>query len=658
MDCKPPSAVATLPIERVLREQFGFHALRPGQEETIRRLIEGHSTLAIFPTGSGKSLCYQLPALLWDGLTVVVSPLIALMKDQLDFLSERRIPAARLDSSQSRDEALEVYRGLQGGSLRLLYVSPERLGNERFLSLMRGLPIELLAIDEAHCISQWGHNFRPDYLRLAKLARQLEVGRVLALTATATVEVAEDIARSLAIAPQNVVKTGFYRPNLHLRVTPCDDRQRIAHLTERLEARPGVAIVYVTLQRTAEEVAARLAAKGLPAVAYHAGLRTEQRTMVQEDFMAASDMIVVATIAFGMGVDKADVRAVYHYNLPQGLENYMQEIGRAGRDGQPADCELLACADDVVTLENFTYGDTPSAAAVKGLVHDVLASRLPPDDRIEVSVYELSNRHDTRELVVKTLLAYLELEGVLQPTGAIYSRYTFRPRKSSAEILRPFDADRRALLSGIFRLARPLENGFSLDLPRIQHALDTPRSRIVAALEYLDRQQSIELQASHARLGYRLRQVPQNLNDLVETLSERFAQRERHDVARIANLLQLTHRDACLTQRLLAYFGEHRDPCGHCSVCCNPQETPAATLTSRELTSREIDAADRRAVRKLRAERHQALADPRQLARFLCGLTSPATTRSKLRKHAEFGRLRRTSFADVLALAESEERLA
>jgi len=209
----PPAA------RKTLQETFGFGDFRPGQAEVVARLLAGRSTLAIFPTGGGKSLCYQLPALLLDGLTVVVSPLIALMKDQIDFLVEHRVPAARLDSSLERDAVLQAYDELRARRTKLLYVSPERLGNERFLQLLQRQSISLLAIDEAHCISQWGHNFRPDYLKIAALAKQLNVGRVLALTATATPEVSADIAAAFEIDADDVVQTGFYRPNLELRVT-------------------------------------------------------------------------------------------------------------------------------------------------------------------------------------------------------------------------------------------------------------------------------------------------------------------------------------------------------------------------------------------------------------------------------------------------------
>ena len=315
----------------ILSSRFGFGDFRPGQEQVVETLLAGRSALAVFPTGGGKSLCYQLPALLLDGVTVVVSPLIALMKDQIDALVGLGIDAARLDSSLGPDEVRDVSERLRAGSLKLLYVAPERFNNERFLAQLEETPISLFAVDEAHCISEWGHNFRPDYLKLASRARELGAERVLALTATATPAVVRDICSGFEIAETDAVVTGFYRPNLTLLTTPVRAAERDGLLIDRLRERPpGPTIVYVTLQRTALRVASLLAAAGLPARPYHAGMSPEDRVATQEWWTAARDGIVVATIAFGMGIDKADVRYVYHLNLPKGLESYSQEIGRAG----------------------------------------------------------------------------------------------------------------------------------------------------------------------------------------------------------------------------------------------------------------------------------------------------------------------------------------
>jgi len=652
MEVAMPDSVAERTISKVSRETlladlervFGFPAFRVGQEAVVTRLGAGASVLAIFPTGAGKSLCYQLPALSLDGLTLVISPLIALMKDQLDFLIARGAPAGRLDSSLTREENLQLYDDLRAGRLKLLYISPERLGNERFLQTVRHHKIALLAIDEAHCISEWGHNFRPDYLKIARLARELQVERVLALTATATPKVATDICKAFDIAETDVVHTGFYRPNLTLRVTPCQAGEREDLLLARLRARaPGPTIVYVTLQRTAEQVAAFLGRNGLDAAAYHAGMKPEERNAVQDAFMASDGKIIVATIAFGMGVDKANIRYIYHYNLPKGLESYSQEIGRAGRDGEASVCEMFACADDVVVLENFVYGDTPEEEAVAGLVREVLGRGASFD----VSIYDLSNAHDTRPLVVQTLLTYLELKGCIESTGHFYSEYKFQPQRSSAEILARVEGERAEFLRKVFRHARKGKTWFSLDVDAVSRDIAEPRQRIVAALGYLEELGDLVVQAAGVRQGYRLKSPPADLDTLCGALAQRFQTREETDIQRIRLVLDFAGGAGCLTRRLLAYFGEEREDCGHCSRCEGEAATPLTSAVSRlpeEQARGHLERLDR--------EDHAALASPRQCARFLCGIASPAATRAKLRGHPLFGSLESVPFQEVLAFIE------
>jgi len=262
--------------------------------------------------------------------------LIALMKDQVDALAARQIAARKLDSTLTIEEHRQVTQGIRDGSLRILYVAAERFQNERFREIIRNARISLFAVDEAHCVSEWGHNFRPDYLKLAEFAKAVHAERILALTATATPQVLIDICNSFAIAPECAVRTGFYRPNLTLLMSPVPAAERDAMLIQRLRDRPaGPTIVYVTLQRTTEEVAKKLTGAGFNAKPYHAGLDDITRTTVQEWFLESRTGIVVATIAFGMGVDKSDIRYIYHYNIPKSLENYAQEVGRSGRDGEP-----------------------------------------------------------------------------------------------------------------------------------------------------------------------------------------------------------------------------------------------------------------------------------------------------------------------------------
>ncbi|MBF0153775.1 MAG: RecQ family ATP-dependent DNA helicase [Magnetococcales bacterium] len=627
---------------------FGFSTFRAGQLAVIERLLASRSVLAIFPTSGGKSLCYQLPALLLDGLTLVISPLIALMKDQIDFLTSRGVAAARLDSSLDAEQTRQVFAALATNQIKLLYISPERLGNERFLQSLKRWRIALLAVDEAHCISEWGHNFRPDYLKIAQLARTIGTPRILALTATATPPVARSITEAFAITPEDVVQTGFYRANLFLRVTPApeEDEQRQQLLLQRLRSRPPESvIVYVTLQYTADKLARFLSEQGLLALSYHAGLEAEKRHQVQDTFMASDKAIVVATIAFGMGLDKSNIRAIYHYNLPKGLESYAQEIGRAGRDGEASHCELLACAQDRVILENFTYGDTPTAESIVSLLQEFLS--LGPC--FSVAIPELSSRHDMRPLVIKTLLTYLELEGIIQATGPFYALYRFQPRKTSAEILARFDPQRAAFLRGVFRHANKKIKWLTLDAHETSRALNQPRERVVAALEYLAQQGDIVLESMGVHEGYRLLRMPDELESLWQSLHARFMKREKLDISRVASVLDFARHRQCRTQYLLDYFGEEHAPCGHCDLCCSPPGSLDAIPSPRQHSLGETEA---RQVTDLRLERHDSLAHPRQVTRFLCGLASPATTRERLRHHPLFGTWKSVPFYQALVFVE------
>lgn len=631
----------------VLRETFGFDCFRPGQEEVVGHLLAGRSAAAVFPTGGGKSLCYQLPALLLPGLTVVVSPLIALMKEQVERLRARGVVAEQLDSTRGAAEAATVAGQVRTGQLRLLYVAPERLNNERFRALVSGVRVSLFAVDEAHCISEWGHNFRPDYLKLAGFARRCKAERTLALTATATPQVLADICAGFGIDPACAVRTGFYRPNLTLLLTPTDPARRDTALLERLSAAPpGSAIVYVTLQRTAEEVARRLAAEGLPARAYHAGMENEDRAAVQDWFAREQHAVVVATIAFGMGIDKADIRAVYHYNLAKSLENLSQEIGRAGRDGLPARCETFVCTDDLGALENFAYGDTPSEEAVRGVVHTVFG--LGAD--FDVSLYDLAGDHDIRPTVLSTLLTYLELDGYLEAGTPFFARYQFRPLHSSAEILSRFEGDRKQFLSQIFRQAVKAKVWFTLDVDQDARASGSPRERVVRALEYLDEQGLLEVKVEGVRHRYRRLRTPPDLDALAASLFRRSLEREAREIGRLRQVLELAGLDGCQVARLCAHFGEVLPgPCGHCSWClAGGKATRVPPLKARPI----LESVKEKAA-QLRQERADVFSQPRALARFLCGLSSPRLTRERLGRHPLFGALDDVPFPEVLAWASS-----
>ena len=410
----PLSASRLHAAENALRTWFGLEAFRPGQQDAVAAMLDGRDLVAVMPTGAGKSLCFQLPALLVDGATVVVSPLIALMKDQVDRLRERGIAAGALHSGLAPDERDRVQAELAAGSLRLLYVAPERLASPGFRAALSRLRPARLVVDEAHCISQWGHDFRPDYRRLAGLRAELGVP-VAAFTATATPQVRADIAAQLGLTDPVELVTGFERPNLTLAVHTCRsnaDKRRALDRTFREVGTP--AIVYAATRKGVERWVETVRGLGHRADAYHAGLSDEERHRAQDAFLSGSVDVMVATNAFGMGVDKQNIRAVAHVELPGSVEAYYQEAGRAGRDGAPARCVLLFSPADVRTQEFFLHGANPSPAVFRAVWR--LLGRGDSDEDIESRAADAPGRMVARS-AARFLRRSAETAGVALGAG-------------------------------------------------------------------------------------------------------------------------------------------------------------------------------------------------------------------------------------------------
>ncbi len=555
-------------MHSTLEQVFGYPQFRPGQEAAIGAVLAGRSAAAIFPTGSGKSLCYQLPALLLPHLTLVVSPLLALMQDQLAFLKRHGIAAASIDSAQGRDEANDAMARARSGELKILMISVERLKNERFRNFLQQVPISLLVVDEAHCISEWGHNFRPDYLKLPDYQREFNIPQVLLLTATATPKVIADMQAKFAIAAVDVVTTGFYRSNLNLLVEPVLGADKRARLVQWLGERAGQpSIVYVTLQRTTEQIAEHLGRHGIEAEAYHAGLPHEQREDIQRRFMGGQSNCIVATIAFGMGIDKSDIRNVVHFDLPKSIENYSQEIGRAGRDGQPSDCLVLANRDSLNVLENFVYGDTPELAGIRCVLDELQAAA--PDGQWEFLLGPLADQSNIRQLPLKTLLVQLELRRLIAPRYAYFAEYRFKFLTEPQQLLERFEGERRDFVSAIIQTSSRARAWATVNFDGMYQQYHAERNRVVNALDYFQEKGWIELESKQMTEVYSVLEGGLDTQVLSSELHAYFTRHEQGEIARIHAMLELFATDRCLGYRLAQYFGDDNAPreCGHCSVC-------------------------------------------------------------------------------------------
>jgi len=443
------STGSTPDLAAALRQHFGHQAFRDSQQDLVETVLDGRDLLAVMPTGSGKSLGFQLPALLLPGTTLVVSPLISLMKDQVDELNRRGVPAAALHSGLTAESRREVLRQAAAGAQRLLYVAPERFASAHFARLLAGIPVARFVVDEAHCVSEWGHDFRPDYRRLREAAESCrradgKPGRppMAAFTATATPEVREDIVALLGLADPHVVVAGFDRPNIELRVRAVSGDREKRELLPTLVG-DGRALVYASTRRKAEEAAETLREAGLDAAAYHAGLGDAERSRVQEAFATGTLRRVCATNAFGMGIDRPDVERIVHVDIPGSIEAYYQEIGRAGRDGRRAIATLL-----------WNYADVKTREFLIELEHDEPEGRAPRPDPEEVARRrELDHRKlrrmvsyaDTSRCLRATILQYFGDPAAREPCEACANCERLRPL-GTADLLRV-----RKILSGVAR---------------------------------------------------------------------------------------------------------------------------------------------------------------------------------------------------------------
>lgn len=645
----------------VLRTRFGHQVFRPGQQTVLRVLLENPvpRALAIFPTAAGKSLCYQIPAIMMHEahVTLVVSPLLALVKDQMHAMQRLQVQAVALDSRLNAEEMRDALRSLKEEKVSVVFVAPERFRNERFLKVIANVKVGLVVIDEVHCVSEWGHAFRPDYLRLAKWIDRFGWERRLLLTATAGSIVEKDVCQRFGIPHENVTRLEAVRKELRIGVTRIvgGEQEKIDRLVKGIACVKGPVIVYVTLQKTAEQVAQMLTERGVPAVRhYHAGLPKEEREEIQEWFMnMKTQAVIVGTIAFGMGLDHDGVRAVFHYNIPRTLEGYVQEIGRAGRDGKEAYCEALVDVDDLKLLEAFVYAELPEKESVRKIVEQVLGDG-NKYDIVEFGMGELGYKWDVKETCFKQIVVALELEEkVLEELTPFYATVECTMKKEGRELLQ----DVKKKVMQVLELCEFKRKKFYVDVIKVGNELNMEYGSVARILDDLVMEDRIEKTVAKRLMSrVKLLRDVTDIDTLTEKMYERLEKYRDNQLKQLERVIEFFAANECQSHFLQRYLGdtvaENEEGCGRCGYCENDGSNPAMEI---------LEDKKRRVAKPLDEVRwDKILTDPKLpkdnallLARFAAGISSPIISR-KYRRIETYGSMADHDFHTLLKAAKRD----
>ncbi|MBN2854345.1 RecQ family ATP-dependent DNA helicase [Patescibacteria group bacterium] len=561
----------------LLKIHFGYGSFLPGQELAIDNILAGRNTVVVLPTGGGKSMIYQLPALILEGATIVISPLIALMKDQVDSLERVGIPATFINSSISPEEASRRMAKVSRGEFKLIYIAPERFYNIQFLGELKRIKVSLFAIDEAHCISQWGHDFRPSFLRLKEAVKIVGKPPVVALTATATPEVRDDIARQLEFKDHETIVTGFSRPNLQFAVIPTPNSQKVESIINFLVTNPdlGSGVIYVGTRNKADEILERLVENDIKAVSYHAGMDASSRTWVQDQFLKDEARVVVATNAFGMGINKKDIRFVIHHDLPGTIEAYYQEAGRAGRDGKPSFCLLFYNQQDRYLREFFIKGDNPDPKIILEVYEFLLGradSFINPKDSILITYAEIGQNlsEQTPEMAIGTALKILERSGYISRPNEKTSNSFLKTKKPWSEVINSISKRAKMQLEVVLGLEEKyldkLSEGWEFNPEEVAVVLGLKKDSILRTIKKLAESDLVEYQPPFRGTEIKLLKIlaPEDLEIDFKALKEKASR----SYEKLDEMEGYAYTLDCRQNYILKYFGDHNSPdCGKCDSC-------------------------------------------------------------------------------------------